>query len=86
MTWKEDGSASVQCKLIELERLYNDEIGRSGVLDKYISLNADGNILVVSKDILKVLAEYRNEFHMNILGDSYGSYIDYWKLEAWLNK
>lgn len=87
LTRKEDGSASVRChNLHELERLYNDEIGRSGVLDAYISLNADGNILRVSKDILKVLAEYQNEFHMNILSNSYDSYIDYWKLEAWLNK
>ena len=84
---KEDGSASVRChNLHELERLYNDQIGNSGVLDAYISLNADGNILRVSKDILKVLAEYQNEFHMNILSNSYDSYIDYWKLEAWLNK
>ena len=86
LTWKDDGSAIVRCKLHELERLYNDQIGNSGVLDKYISLNADGNILRVSKDILKVLAEYQNEFHMNILSNSYSSYIDYWKLEAWLNK
>ena len=86
MTWKADGSAIVRCKLGELERLYNDEIGRSGVLDAYISLNADGNILRISKDILKVLSEYRNEFRMNILGNSYASDVDYWKLEAWLNK
>ena len=86
LTWKDDGSAIVRCKLGELERLYNDEIGRSGVLDAYISLNADGNILRISKDILKVLSEYRNEFRMNILGNSYASDVDYWKLEAWLNK
>lgn len=94
LTWKEDGSASVRClDLRELGRLSDDEIGNSGVLDQYISLNADGNILVVSKDILKVLAEYRNEFSMIILGNSpdsnvayWKSYVDYWKLEAWLNK
>lgn len=86
---KKDGSVSVWCEeLAVLERIKRFDVKKSsdGALADYISLNEDGNILTISGQILNVLSEYQDEFSMNIHGNGYGSYIDYWKLEAWLNK
>lgn len=90
LSWKQDGSAWVRCYDLDmLRRIYSGDVKRSSdsVLADYISLNADGNILTISKDILKVLAEYQDEFYMYGSGYNHGFFeITYWELENWLNK
>ncbi|HBF15391.1 MAG TPA: hypothetical protein DDW30_06885 [Clostridiales bacterium] len=78
----EDGSERILCDewLSKLEPLSDDEARRLGVLDEYLTLNEDGNILTISKDILNVIGDYKDEFSLNISWRS----ISYWELETWL--
>lgn len=67
----------IYCENMGLATIPDSLIVKSGVLDDYISINADKTVITVSNDALDFLADYRYDFSMELYANGYNTYISY---------